>query len=221
MKKQVLSSILVVYLFIGLFPSLVHGQVMTSDRYSVEKKAVQIQPFVTETPKPKIQTVKPFAQGENFTIETTTPEPFSFSTSQNALDFGVLQATNPVIRKLTLSLNSMKGYQLITAADHPLRIDSNETIPDTTCDNGSCSDITEALWTNTLTYGFGYHTDSMEPATFRQFPNMLQNEVPATLISASYANNREFNVTYKINISNTQTTGAYTNTIFYIATPDF
>jgi hypothetical protein len=215
---------LFVYLFICLFSSKASAATMTNDNYSVQKRAVQIQPFVTESPKPKIQTRRPYAQGENFTVETTRPEPFSFSISQNMLDFGVLQATNPVIRKLTLSLESSGGYHVLTAADHPLQYLANqtiETIPDTTCDNGSCSDITEALWTNTLTYGFGYHTDSMDSASFRQFPNTLQNEAPATLISASNAKNREFHVTYKINVSNTQSKGAYGNTIFYVATPDF
>jgi hypothetical protein len=223
MNKLFFISLLV-YLFICLFSPKASAATMTNDSYSVQKRTVQIQPYTTEAPKPKTITVKPYAQGDNFIVQTTNPDPFSFSVSQNILDFGVLQATNPVIRKLTFTLASNRGYHVLTAADHPLQNFTNqtiETIPDTTCDNGSCSDITEALWTNTLTYGFGYHTDSMDAATFRQFPNTLQNEAPATLVSASYAKDREFNITYKINISNTQSKGAYTNKIMYIATPDF
>lgn len=219
--NKVFFSGLLIYLLICLYSPKANAATMSNNSYSVQKRSVQIQPFVTETPKPKTETIKPFAEGDNFIVETATPEPFSFSVSQNILDFGVLQATNPVIRKLTLSLDSSRGYHVLTAADHSLRMDATEIIPDTTCDNGSCSDITPALWTNTLTYGFGYHSDSMEPATFRQFPNSSQNEAPAELIRGSFAKNRELNVTHKINISNTQSKGSYTNTLFYIATPDF
>lgn len=194
---------------------------MTGDNYSVEKRTVRIQPFVQEKPKPKEETDKPLAQGKNFTVETTAPEAFSFGISSQNLSFGTLQATNPVIRKLTLSLDSLRGYQVLTAANHPLNKQNQTTIPDTTCDNGSCSSITEALWTNTLTYGFGYHLDSMEPAYFKRFPDTNRGEAAYPLLTGLQAKNREFNVTYKVNISTTQESGSYSNTVTYIATPDF
>ena len=122
---------------------------------------------------------------------------------------------------MMLSLDSIGGYQIVTAEDHPLRKEPQTIIPDTSCDNGSCSAITEALWVQALTYGFGYRLDNMQPAYFKPFPDILRNEMFSPLISGLEANNFDFNVTYKANISATQENGSYSNTVTYIATPDF
>jgi len=199
----------------------VQASTMSGDSYTIDQQDVQIQPYVREQQKPQEQTIKHFAQGDNFTVDTTTPDAFSFGMSTEHISFGTLQATNPVLRTLTLFLNSINSYQILTAEDHPLRKGTETIIPDTTCDNGSCSPITEALWTNTLTYGFGYRLNTMDPAYFKPFSDILQNHLLSTLASGPTANNHEFTVTYKANISGGQETGRYSNTVTYIATPDF
>lgn len=220
MKKQLLIG-LFVYLLSGLLSPTASAATMTGDNYSIDQQSVQIQPFIKEQPKPKDSTEKPLAQGTNYTVETTSPEPFSFGVSTRKISFGTLQPTNPVLRKLILSLDSKRGYQVLTAENHPLRIEDELIIPDTTCDNGSCSNITAALWVNALTYGFGYHLDGMEPAYFQHFPDSLRNEAIYPLSRGLQATNHEINVTYKVNVSGTQEVGSYTNIVTYIATPDF
>lgn len=194
---------------------------MTNDNYSVDKQSVQIQPFVTEPPKPKEVTEEHLSSGDNYTVNTTLDGPFSFSLSQNTISFGEIQPTNPVIRDLVVRLTSFGGYQILTAANHPLQKQNGIFIPDTTCDNGSCSEFTAAPWLNTLTYGFGYQTTRMEENYYKQFADILRNEAFQAISSGTKAQNIEEKVTLRINTSGTQETGAYTNTIFYIATPDF
>lgn len=194
---------------------------MTNDNYSVDKQSVQIQPFVTDAPQPQQQAEKPYASGDNYTVLTTSPQAFSFSVSQNSVSFGTLQATNPVVREITLALTSPQGYQVLAGANHPLQKETNVFIPDTTCDNGSCSEFTSAPWVNTLTYGFGYRTSNMEYDTYKQFSNLSQNEILQPILKGLQAENLLEKITYRINISAMQSPGPYSNTIFYIATPDF
>jgi hypothetical protein len=160
---------------------------------------------------------------------------FSFSISNTIIDFGILSPTNPIYRtsNLAVSNQSTNGFIVTAQENHPLQVTaSNTLIPDSTCDNGSCSEITPALWVNTLTYGFGYHCDNVTgnncPVDFnqndyyKQFPDFSKNESPQPIMTSSSAEeNHESQITYKVNISKTQTSGSYTNTIAYIASPGF
>ena len=158
---------------------------------------------------------------------------FSFELSQNTIDFGVLSATNPVIRTTNLSVSSPASpYQVLGHEDHALLSTSNAVIPDTTCDNGSCTEVTPAEWTNTLTYGFGYRCENVkgsgcsnafsEPAYYRQFADRSKNETPQTIMTAdTKGKNDEAKILYKINIPGTQQTGSYSNEITFIAAPTF
>lgn len=221
MLLRSLFILLFVYSFIGLLPPTAVAATMSGGSYTINQQDVQIQPFVTDPPKPQEQTTKHFAQGDNFIVDTSTPDAFSFGMSTEHISFGTLQATNPVLRTLTLFLDSINSYQILTAEDHPLRKEAETIIPDTTCDNGSCSPITDALWTSTLTYGFGYRINTMNPAYFKPFSDIVQNHLLSPLVYGASANNHEFTVTYKANISGTQATGRYSNTVTYIATPNY
>lgn len=202
--------------------SPVNAATMTNDNYTIEKKTVDIQPFKRETPqKAQEPTVKPLAQGENYTIMSTTPEGFVFSTSQEIVEFGKLSATNPVIRLSSLTITSQQGYQVFVNEDTPLQMKPSVIIPDTTCDNGSCSESTSALWTNTLTYGFGYHLETMEKDFYRQFPTNSQNQDLEILFQGNHAQEKQENITYKVNVSGTYQAGSYHNVITYIATSDY
>jgi hypothetical protein len=149
------------------------------------------------------------------------------------IDYGELSATTPVSRTTTLSVSSPeKGYEVFGSEDHPLLSSTNVAIPDTSCDNGACSEITESVWADTLTYGFGYRCDNRngqncpnefsEIDGYKQFASLSSNELPQTLmVSHKPGNNNQVKITYKLNISGTQAAGAYKNTITYIATPGF
>jgi hypothetical protein len=161
--------------------------------------------------------------------------PFRFSISNIDINFGTLTATNPVTRTntLTISNGSAFGYNVTAYENHQLLSPANgNVIPDTTCDNGLCTQNTSALWTNTLTYGFGYRCDdvvSTDCSTdfttsdyYKQFADQSANETPGVvMVGTNVGRNKEAQITYKVNISGTQPAGQYSNVIVYIATPTF
>lgn len=161
--------------------------------------------------------------------------PFRFRITNIDIDFGTLSPTNPVTRtsNLIVSNGSANGYAVTAYENHELLVPATgQLIPDTTCDNGLCTQTASQLWTSTLTYGFGYRCDnvaSTDCATgfttanfYKQFSDNSKNEVPQTIMTGTnVGRNKEVQVTYKVNISGTQAAGVYSNVITYIATPTF
>jgi hypothetical protein len=158
---------------------------------------------------------------------------FQFAISETLIDFGIISPTNPVTRtnNLIVSSGSAFGYSVKAFENHELLATSGTTIPDTTCDNGSCSETTASEWSNTLTYGFGYRCDAVSgsdcPSGFstdyyKQFANASTNETIQSVMSGlNVGRDKEVKITYKVNISGTQLAGVYKNRITYIATPTY
>ena len=107
-----------------------------------------------------------------------------------------------------------------------------DTIQDTTCDNGSCTPDIAALWANTLTYGFGYRCDSIDTNLcdqqlstsnyFKPYPSEALNQsATAVLTTLTKKSQNTGTVTEKVNISGTQKTVSYNNSITYLAIPNF
>lgn len=159
---------------------------------------------------------------------------FSFSLSNTLIDFGLLSPTNPVLRShfLTVRNGSAYGYQVTAYEDHELKSDM-DTIPNTTCDTGTCSPTVASAWTNTLTYGFGYRCDNVtgnacapgfagDTSVFKTFSNAAQNDNPQPVMLGTTATRlAKSTITYKVNVSATQPGGDYGNNIVYVATPTF
>ena len=173
--------------------------------------------------------------GTNYTVKAgfqyikTGQIPFAFSISQNILDFGVITPTNPVTRatNLTISSGSAKGFTVIASENRPLT-SAVGTIPDTTCDNGDCNSLKAALWTSSLTYGFGYRCDNLAGTNcVSGFSDSFYKPFAATPSAASIMTsnlggaNRKSQITYKVNVSGSQAPGLYTNIVTYIASPGF
>ncbi len=160
---------------------------------------------------------------------------FRFKISSDFVDFGVLNATSPVLRTqtLTISNGSAYGYQVTGAENHALLIPSSGAfIPDTTCDSGTCSETTAAAWTSNLTYGFGYRcdnvsgtdcsTDFSDSTFYKHFANLGSNQTPqAIMLSSNVGTNKQVQITYKVNVSASQAPGDYSNQIIYVATPTY
>ncbi|RJQ36520.1 hypothetical protein C4559_05140 [Candidatus Microgenomates bacterium] len=163
---------------------------------------------------------------------------FAFAISETLIDFGTLSATNPVTRtnKLTISPGSASSYTVTAFEDHQLSSSpSGAFIPDTTCDNGLCDQTSSALWNNTLTYGFGYRCDNLSGTDclsdflppiysnhYKNFADNSKSEVAQKIMNGTNTGkNKISQITYKVNISTTQTAGTYNNKITYIATPTF
>ncbi|HVT00811.1 MAG TPA: hypothetical protein VHE53_01085 [Patescibacteria group bacterium] len=159
--------------------------------------------------------------------------PFSFSISSVSINFGSLNPGEPISRTntLTVSNGSAFGYQVTAAENHELLAPpSGQLIPNTTCDAGTCTNVTASAWTSPLTYGFGYRcdnisgtdcsTDFSNSTFYKQFSNLAHNQTPQVVMSsANVGRGRTTQITYKVNISATQAAGGYQNAIIYVATP--
>jgi len=158
--------------------------------------------------------------------------PFSFTISQANIDFGSISPTIAVVRSnnLTVSNGSAFGYTVTASENHPLLVaSSGQMIPDTSCDAGTCNTTTAALWNNPSTFGFGYRCDNLSgtdcdsqflTANFYK-PFAASPSAVTVMSSTNVGRNRQAQITYKLNISNAQAAGMYTNTINFIATPSF
>lgn len=155
--------------------------------------------------------------------------PFSFTISQNLIDFGTLTPTNPVTRTTNLTVNSetKKGFTVFASENQPLT-SANSTIPNTSCDNGDCNSGKAGSWVGTLTYGFGYRCDDLSgtncasgfsPDFFKPFS--VSPTLQTIMTSAKGGTGRVSQMTYKVNVSASQPAGTYTNFVTYIATPGF
>lgn len=156
---------------------------------------------------------------------------FFFRISKLSIDFGTLTPGIHSTDSHTLTISTRnQGYRVYAYEEHPLQHSSgNYQIPDTTCDAGSCSESTAAIWTNQNTAGFGFNmTGNDIPAGFvnstyfRQFANRAASEPMQVVMSSNtISNNRQATVTYKAGISGSQAAGNYETSIVYVAVPEY
>lgn len=156
--------------------------------------------------------------------------PFAFTISSLAIDFGALTPSTFSTNTNTLTIDAPgQGYSITALEDHPLERSGTDQIPDTTCDGGACTQSAAAVWTNTSIYGFGFNMsgndipgDFTNSTYFRQFADNSAAESPSIVMSSNASGKaRLATVTYKVNISSTQTAGDYSNIINYVATPTY
>jgi len=162
--------------------------------------------------------------------------PFSFTISNQLIDFGSLTPGVPSTAQtiLTVSNGSAGGYQVTAQENHPLMVYSTGAkILDTTGDDGSITESLAGVWAQNTTYGFGYTLygndvpspfPSAPPVSnfYKQFSDTSQNETPQIVMSSlNVGRHRTAVVTYKVNVSANQPAGRYQNVITYIATPTY
>ena len=159
--------------------------------------------------------------------------PFSFAITSLFIDFGPITPGAPVTRTnvLTVSNGSAYGYTVLARENHPPRVNSSgASIPDTTCDPGTCTETTSALWTSLTTFGFGYRCDNIagtdcesgfsNPNNYKQFASSESAELAQPVMSSpNVGRDIKSQITYKINISASQPAGDYQNYITFIAVP--
>src|SRR3989344_5222872 len=163
--------------------------------------------------------------GENY-----QDQPFSFSISNNLVDYGPLTPTNPVFRTtdLIVSKGSLRNYSVFAFANRQLSDANNNSIPDTTCDNGDCSETSSGAWNGNLSFGFGYRCENSDGSGctedfsgtdyFKQFSNDSKSESYQAVINS--IDSKKAKIEYKVNISNNQPKSSYSNSITFIAVPD-
>lgn len=165
------------------------------------------------------------------------PNPFIFKIVNPAVNFGTLNATIAVNRtsNLIVTNSSAYGYVVTAMEQSPLTdTTNNATIPDTSCDNGLCTPSTAQPWVlnidgSSTTYGFGYNctnisgtecpTDFVDGTYFRPFA--ASPSAAIVMSNANVGRNQTVQITYRVNVSQTQASGLYTDVITYIATPTF
>lgn len=171
-------------------------------------------------------------EGVNYSVQsgfplTDSPGQFSFSISPDVVFFGTLSAGEPITRKVDINIKNENGYRFLLSAyqDHPMRSERKIDIPDTTCDNGTCSELISSFWLNPLTYGFGYSCKNITGSAclsdfdgllFKQFPDEENQERSNTILFSQLSESNS-QVIFKINISGIQEMDTYSNTIFLIA----
>ena len=87
---------------------------------------------------------------------------FRFSLSDDLINFGPLSPTDFITRTSSIAVEGDPSYQytITVFENHELQNKKNTIIPNTRCDDGTCSPTTASNWENTLTFGFGYHCEN-------------------------------------------------------------
>lgn len=157
--------------------------------------------------------------------------PIILRLSSDILDFGQLSPGNPVIRKVLLSVNSQySNFKVNISENHQLKSNNQEIIPDTTCDDGLCSENVTSRWDSNLTYGFGFRLecasincpDFAENNYYKQISNISEGEKPAVFLTGRKLNkSQDVNLMFKLNTSGSQASGSYSNIITIIVIPGY
>ncbi len=243
-KRRALLSTVVCFLLIVTLPSIIvhkgYAAVTTNGEYEIEQIEINTDEIIP-TKNPPIYQMKTLdttappdipTNTPKFTI-TSTSDAYSITHSQTAIDFGTLSATNPVIRTSAVTLISpLQGAQVVANEDRPMTATNKQFVPDTTCDNGSCTAGLAAPWESSLTYGLGYRCESeskgvcdmgfTNATAYKQFADVSANESFHTIMMSQPSKQQTTGkITYKVNISGTQPLGGYRNTISIIAVPNF
>lgn len=157
---------------------------------------------------------------------------FRFEISKTLIDFGelVVDTHTTDSHTLTITTRGAGGYSVYAFEEHPLRqTQGSNEIPDTTCDSGTCTHTTAAVWTNQSIPGFGYNMSGNDiPAHFidsTYFKNFADDEsadeMQVVMSSNNVANERQATVTYKAGVDNTQASGNYETAVVFVAVPGY
>lgn len=252
MRISQLSTISVIFLLITILGGLFHEQAeafrTTNNETNIDVDGIDIAP--TNTPRPQPGSRRPQPLDLSLTPPPREKTPlreteakaeakvfFSFSLAQSSIDFGAIDPTNPVIRthQIKIDPGNARGASLFAYENHPLMTeDTKSFIPDTSCDQGTCSHKSASVWDNTLTYGFGYRCENdknSEPLcaqdfsnqqSYRQFADVSKKELGSEMLG-TFPSKKAVSgkITYKLNVPGTQQKGSYTNAVVFIAAPTY
>jgi hypothetical protein len=163
---------------------------------------------------------------------------FSFSIDNLAIDLGSLASgvASTATNIITLTTPSGHGYLVMAQESHPLSQSTGITIPDTTCDIGStCTVSVSGVWSGASYYGFGFNAigiNSSGVATgigtsgyflnntyYRPFAAVPPGSGQVIMSEPLPAKNRSARISYKVNVSTSQSAGNYQNAIIFTAVP--
>lgn len=131
---------------------------------------------------------------------------------------------------LQVTTRGSGGYKVYAFEEHPLRHEGGAyTIPNTTCDAGTCSHTTAQIWTNQNIAGFGFNANGNDvPADFvstsyyRSFADKASAQtMQLVMTSATAGTNRTATITYKAGVTGSQAEGNYSTPVVYVAVPGY
>lgn len=155
----------------------------------------------------------------------------SFSIDKLNINFGTLTpgVASTDANILTVTTPSGHGYQIMASQNHPLWINSNLYVPNTTCDLNDCTSTTATSWTSNSKYGFGFNVAGLGATAlfpnstyYRPFADLSNNENPVTIASENIpVKKRQTTINYRVIISPLQAAGDYENYLTYILVPKY
>lgn len=154
------------------------------------------------------------------------------TTTATAVPFGDMNANTfkKGCQLLTVNTNAGDGYTMTSQENDQMTNAGLQTIPDTTCDNGLCTETTGAVWaTASANHGLGHTCFGVNcvgaysaGSNYRQFASIADTETAQTMMSSSSpVTNATSTVVYQLSVSGSQPSGNYTNTVVYITTAQF
>jgi len=154
----------------------------------------------------------------------------AMSSGGTKVPFGTINANTfyQGCHDLLVSTNAGGGYSLAAQQNHQLQTAGGVTLPDTTCNNGTCTATTAAAWSTATINGFG-HTCRNQIGSdcvsaygnglyFRQFADMSAGEAPQSIMASTTPAIATSRVKYRLNRSAAQPAGTYTNLVSYSLT---
>jgi len=155
----------------------------------------------------------------------------AIATAPTSVPFGTVSLNTFYIgcQDLVVSTNAGNGYALTTQESSAMRTANGlYTIPDTTCDGGTCSESVAGAWTNAAKNGLG-HTCANQVnhdcssaysggTNFLQFANIAGGEIAQPVMSSSTNATATGRIKFRLSAGLAQPAGAYTTLITYIIT---
>lgn len=159
-------------------------------------------------------------------------KPFHFSISDLNIDLGELaiDAFGTDSNVLSITTHGASGYTVYAYELHPLRHQNGSVdLPDTTCNAGTCTQTTAAVWTNSSVQGFGFNAtgatvpaDFIDGTYFRQFADREAGEpMQPVMDSNTIGESDTATITYKAAAQGTQAAGTYQTAVVYVAVPGY
>ncbi|MBU0576838.1 hypothetical protein KJ707_00030 [Patescibacteria group bacterium] len=157
---------------------------------------------------------------------------FGFTIDNTAIDLGELTVGvhNTASNKLSITTRGAGGYTIYAYEQTPLtRSNGTDTIPDTTCNAGTCSEAIAGVWTNQNIPGFGFNVvgadtaaDFLDSTYFRQFANdSAAEDMQVIMSNTNIVRNSQGTVTYKAGITGSVAAGNYQTGVVYVAVPGY
>lgn len=235
-----LLLIFALFAFSLLFSPIAFAETMNSNNYTIRTGNFNITSGLKSSASYSLtdtvgQTVAEYFSSTGYHVKAGfqylyTLYNFSFAISDLAMSLSLTPNTFSTDSHTLTVTAPGQGYSVSVYETAKLtKSGGSDTIPDTACDSGPCTETSATVWTTPTNNGFGYNltgndisSDFINNTYFRPFPDFSLGENPATVMSTTQAGkNRTATVTYKVSPSGSQASGIYMTNIIYIATPTY